>query len=779
MSQALLRSRMLGSLYGMAVCDALGGPYEFSRRGSYTPTPEMTESHTFYYQGRPLPPGSWTDDTSMALALAVSLTEKNGLVWSDAAQRWVRWFNEGYMSVVDECFDIGLTTRSALTSIIEVMGSSTSPIPSPPNLNQSPNQAGNGSIMRLAPIPVFYASSPAEELFEVARTSSYITHQTTSCLDACVLMSAMIVGFLRAPESWSVQQKKEVIMNKDFDLNDTTEWTAATPAPSPSKEIIGAVDDDTPPPESRIPLTSQAIRHIHLYETYKSKTTDEIRTSGYVVHTFEAALWALWRAETFEEGALSLLPLGEDVDTVCCVYGQLAALQRKEEILDVVFRDLVDASLKNAEKPAISTHDLAKQEEQEKREEVEEVEPSGTTQKEGLSKSQKARMKKKAKAKALAAANAPPPPPPAEQTDPPRVGLTKIFTDGIFPEGEICEYKNDNSYRTTSAEKKELERIDNEDPEDTYQNIRRAAEVHRVVRAHARKTIQPGMTMMSIVNDIEDGVRALVEEDTSGKLLSGIGFPTGLSLNNCAAHYTPNTGDTNVLQPGDTLKVDIGVHVRGRICDSAFTLNFDPSYDNLVAAVKDATNTGVREAGIDVRLGDIGAAIQEVMESYEVVVPPSGNRVETKTYPVKSIANLTGHSINKYSIHGKKAVPIVKTHDQEKMEEGEYFAIETFGSTGRGRVIESGECSHYALNPAVRNPPLKLLSAKSLLQSIQKNFGTLPWCRRYLERAGETRYLLALNSLVNSGVVQDYPPLCDIRGSRTAQFEHTILLRPT
>lgn len=222
--------------------------------------------------------------------------------------------------------------------------------------------------------------------------------------------------------------------------------------------------------------------------------------------------------------------------------------------------------------------------------------------------------------------------------------------------------------------------------------------------------------MTEIANNIEDGVRALVEEDTSGKLESGIGFPTGLSLNACAAHYTPNAGDTTgkpihtleivclsrfrmtthsfrllatpVLQKADVLKVDIGVQVKGRICDSAFTLNFEPTYDILLTAVKDATNTGIREAGIDVRVGDIGAAIQEVMESYEVVVSASDNYVGTKTYPVKSIENLTGHSINRYKIHGGKSVPIVKTHDQTKMEEGEYFAIETFGSTGIGRVVE-------------------------------------------------------------------------------------------
>lgn len=204
---------------------------------------------------------------------------------------------------------------------------------------------------------------------------------------------------------------------------------------------------------------------------------------------------------------------------------------------------------------------------------------------------------------------------------------------------------------------------------------------------------------------------------------------------------------------------------------SAFTMSWDSQYDNLLAAVKDATNTGVKAAGIDVRVGEIGEQIQEAMESYEVTI-------DGKTYPVKSIRNLNGHDIVQGSIHGGKSVPIVKSNDQTKMEEGEIFAIETFGSTGRGYVQDDMEVSHYALRPDAPNVPLRVSSAKSLLNVIKKNFGTLPWCRRYLDRLGQEKYLLGLNSLVSNGIVQDYPPLVDQKGCYTAQFEHTILLRP-
>lgn len=122
-----------------------------------------------------------------------------------------------------------------------------------------------------------------------------------------------------------------------------------------------------------------------------------------------------------------------------------------------------------------------------------------------------------------------------------------------------------------------------------------------------------------------------------------------------AAHYTPNPGDNTVLGYDDVCKIDFGTHIKGRIIDCAFTVAFNPTYDKLLEAVKDATNTGLREAGIDARLGEIGARIQETMESYEV-------EIKGKVYPVKVVRNLNGHSIDPYKIHAGKTVPCVKTN---------------------------------------------------------------------------------------------------------------------
>jgi len=377
----------------------------------------------------------------------------------------------------------------------------------------------------------------------------------------------------------------------------------------------------------------------------------------------------------------------------------------------------------------------------------------------GAAKKKKKRKPKKKKKK------------PTAQTEPPSVLMSQLFPNKSYPKGQEVEYTGDNLYRTTNEEKRHLDNLNS----DFLTDYREAAEIHRQVRSYVQKTVRPGQTLTNIAETIENSVRALTGHDglTEGDAMkAGMGFPCGLSLNHCAAHYTPNAGNKMVLQQEDVMKVDFGVHVNGRIVDSAFTMAFEPKYDNLLQAVKEATNAGVREAGIDARVGEIGGIIQETMESFEV-------EIDGTTYPVKSIRNLTGHNILPYSIHGTKAVPIVKSNDDTKMEEGDVFAIETFGSTGNGYVRDDMETSHYAKNGDVGKVDLRLASAKSLLNVINKNFGTLPFCRRYLDRLGQDKYLLGLNSLVANGVVEAYPPLCDKKGSYTAQFEHTILIRPT
>jgi len=160
------------------------------------------------------------------------------------------------------------------------------------------------------------------------------------------------------------------------------------------------------------------------------------------------------------------------------------------------------------------------------------------------------------------------------------------------------------------------------------------------------------------------------------------------------------------------------------------------------------------------------------MESYEVTI-------KGKTYPVKPCANLSGHSMEPYKIHAGKSVHIVKRgEDVRKMEEGEQYAVETFASTGNGHVVSDGDCSHYMAVFDAPHIPLRNANARKLLSIIKKEFGTLAFSRKWLEEFYPS-HGLALGQLVTAGLVKDYPPLVDKVGCFTAQYEHTILLRPT
>ena len=176
----------------------------------------------------------------------------------------------------------------------------------------------------------------------------------------------------------------------------------------------------------------------------------------------------------------------------------------------------------------------------------------------------------------------------------------------------------------------------------------------------------------------------------------------------------------------------------------------------------------MQEAGIDSRMDHISEAIQEVMESYEV-------ELNRKIIPIKALRGLSGHNILRYKIHGDKQVPFVKTRTNQRMDEGDVFAIETFGSTGKAYARDDVGVYGYGRNEHARATGLHHASAKSLLKTIDENFGTLVFSRRYLEHMGVKNYHLGMRTLVSNGIVEAYGPLVDIPGSYVAQFEHVSM----
>jgi ADP-ribosyl-[dinitrogen reductase] hydrolase len=268
------RERVRGSLAGLAVCDALGTTLEFKRPGSFTPLTDMVGGGPFG-----LKPGQWTDDTSLALCLAESLAEKHGFDPVDQLERYVRWYRDGYLSSTGSCFDIGGTTVSALSRFERTH--------EPYCGSEDKRAAGNGSLMRLAPVPLYFADDPLEAV-ERSGDSSRTTHAARVCVDACRYMGGLIVGAVRGV------------------ARDTLLAPLYSPVPD------GWKTHPLCPEIERIASGS-----------FKDPKT-KIRGTGYVVDSLEAALWAFNTGAGFKEGALLAVNLGDDADTTGAVYGQLA-----------------------------------------------------------------------------------------------------------------------------------------------------------------------------------------------------------------------------------------------------------------------------------------------------------------------------------------------------------------------------------------------------------------------------------------------------------------------
>jgi methionyl aminopeptidase len=290
------------------------------------------------------------------------------------------------------------------------------------------------------------------------------------------------------------------------------------------------------------------------------------------------------------------------------------------------------------------------------------------------------------------------------------------------------------------------------DINDTLGSLELAADIHKEVRRHLQKYLKPNIKLTEIAEIIESKTIELSNQQKS--INKGIGFPVGLSINNCVAHYHPKTNEQTLLTKNDIIKIDFGTEVNGWIIDSAFTVCFDSKFNNLLEAVKDGTDTGIKHLGVDASIADYSESIQEVIESYEIVL-------DKKTYPIKAVQNLGGHNILRGIIHGGTYLPCVKTNTTARFKEGVY-AIETFGSTGDNISFTLGESTLYRINPNYTN------------NILYEKFGTLPFCERYIYDIN-TANLIDVPKLINNNLIYSYPPLY-VNNGYTAQYEHTIYL---
>jgi len=295
------------------------------------------------------------------------------------------------------------------------------------------------------------------------------------------------------------------------------------------------------------------------------------------------------------------------------------------------------------------------------------------------------------------------------------------------------------------------------------------SDIHKQVRNNLYSYLKPGIKLLDIAKIIESKTIELSQNQNT--INKGIGFPASLALNNCAAHFHPEYDSNIAFNNDDVLKIDFGVEINGWITDCAFTVCFNDKYDNLLKAVKEATYTGIQNAGIDVRIGEWGAKIQEVMESYEITL-------NGKTHQIKTISNLGGHNIINGIIHGGMFLPAVNMTDSMdesyKFKEGVY-AIETFGSTGGNYASENGDSTLYRINPDLNIKEIPDLNVSKFYNNIKDLFSTIPFTNRYIQNYN-TNYKEYLNTLTKNKLIYSYPPLCVEPGAYTAQYEHTIYI---
>ena len=280
--------------------------------------------------------------------------------------------------------------------------------------------------------------------------------------------------------------------------------------------------------------------------------------------------------------------------------------------------------------------------------------------------------------------------------------------------------------------------------------------------------------ILDICNKIEHDIINIFGQNN---LKSGVAFPPGVSLNNCVCHDTANVNETRTINYDDVCKIDFGTHINGHIIDCAFTVAFNPEYEPLLVASKEATYSAIKMARPDVLVYDISKNIKEVIESYEVTI-------KGKTYDVKAIQGLGGHSIDPYIIHSGQLILCTphdsKEYKSDRIKENCQYAIETYASTGTGILhqITDRESNHYMLNKDyTENFNSKLKTVNTVHNWIKKNRLTLGFCPRWLNEQqikGIDLSLRELSRKTNPPVVTEYPPLDDIKGSYVSHFEHTV-----
>lgn len=286
--------------------------------------------------------------------------------------------------------------------------------------------------------------------------------------------------------------------------------------------------------------------------------------------------------------------------------------------------------------------------------------------------------------------------------------------------------------------------------EEELENYRKAGKIHSQVTQYIKPSIKVGAPLIEICQNIEKKI-----EELGGKWA----FPTNISINNLAAHYTSPPDDKAVIGEKDVVKIDFGVHIDGYIADGAFTVSFNREYSRLVEASEAALEKAIEAIKPKVKTNEVGRIIEDTI----------------KKYGFRPVRDLSGHILGRYDLHGPKTIPNIKIPFGKEILEGEVYAVETFSTTGQGYAHQTPHVYIYSLIPI--RAPIRSQLARNVLKRIGEEFKTLPFAQRWLTKNVPLGSLkLAFRELVNSGILHQYHVLADIKGSFVSQSEHTIIV---
>ncbi|VVC04556.1 Methionine aminopeptidase [Candidatus Bilamarchaeum dharawalense] len=286
--------------------------------------------------------------------------------------------------------------------------------------------------------------------------------------------------------------------------------------------------------------------------------------------------------------------------------------------------------------------------------------------------------------------------------------------------------------------------------DDELERFRKAGKIAAKIREESKRLIMVGETLLDIADMVEQSIK-----DEGAKPA----FPVNISINDIAAHYTPEFDSTALMEDGALVKIDLGIEVDGALSDTAYTVDLSGNNEKLVKASEEALENAIGSIKPGIAVGEVGGIIEETINKYGF----------------KPISNLSGHMIKSNELHAGVEIPNIRTRDPYQFKEGDIFAVEPFATTGTGYVEDLEQVEIFSLY-APSN--VRMRQSRKIVEHVIKNYGMLPFAERWVRKEFPSKLLVsaALKELLQNQFLRGYPILREVSRGLVSQAEHTILV---